>query len=86
MLELSRFLQSYMSIVVHPFHREFFPHNRPEPRNLTLINENPEVISSFEQFGCMEFCTKIQGFNIRLAEQFALSFDGSRVVISGVIF
>jgi hypothetical protein len=41
---------------------------------------------SFEQFGCMAFCTKIQGFNIRLAEQFTLSFDGSRAVISDVIF
>jgi hypothetical protein len=34
----------------------------------------------------MAFCMKIQGFNIRLAEQFTLSFDGSCVVIFGVIF
>jgi hypothetical protein len=32
----------------------------------------------------MEFCRKIQGFNMRVAEKFALSFDGFRTVISGV--
>jgi hypothetical protein len=58
----------------------------PEPQNLILINEDPEVRTSFEQFGCMDFCRKIQGFNMRLAKQFALSFDGFCAVISGVIF
>jgi hypothetical protein len=58
----------------------------PEPQNLMLINEDPEVRASFEQFGCMAFCRKVQGFNMRLAEQFALSFDGFHVVISGVTF
>jgi hypothetical protein len=28
MLEMSRFLQSYLSIVVYPGHRQFFPRNR----------------------------------------------------------
>jgi hypothetical protein len=32
MLELSRFLQSYLSVVVYPGHREFFP------RNIILVN------------------------------------------------
>jgi hypothetical protein len=51
-----------------------------------LINEDLEVRASFEQFGCMAFCRKIQGFNMRLAKKFTLSFDGFCVVISGVIF
>jgi hypothetical protein len=58
----------------------------PEPQNLTLINEDPEVRASFEQVGCMAFCRKIQGFNMKLAEQFTLSFDGSHAVIAGVTF
>jgi hypothetical protein len=57
-----------------------------EPQNLALINEDPEVRASFEQFGCMAFCRKIQGFNMRLVEQFTLNFDGFRAVISGVTF
>jgi hypothetical protein len=50
----------------------------PEPQSLTLVNEDPEVRASFEQVGCMTFCRKIQGFNMKLAEQFALRFDGFR--------
>jgi hypothetical protein len=51
-----------------------------------LINEDPKVRVSFEQVRCMAFCRKIQGFNTKLAEQFALRFDGSHVIISGVSF
>jgi hypothetical protein len=58
----------------------------PEPQILTLVNEDPEVRASFEQVRCMTFCRKIQGFNMKLAEQFTLRFDGSRAVIAGVIF
>jgi hypothetical protein len=58
----------------------------PEPQSLTLVNEDPEVRASFEQVGCMTFCRKIQGFNMKLAEQFTLRFDGSHAVIAGVIF
>jgi hypothetical protein len=53
---------------------------------LTLINEDPEVRVSFEQVRCMAFCRKIQGFNMKLAEQFTLRFDGSHMVIAGVSF
>jgi hypothetical protein len=58
----------------------------PKPQRLTLVNEDPEVRACFEQVGCMIFCRKIQGFNMKLAEQFALRFDGSRAVIAGVAF
>jgi hypothetical protein len=58
----------------------------PEPQSLTLVNEYLEVRASFEQVGCMTFCRKIQGFNMKLAEQFTLRFDGSRAVIAGVVF
>jgi hypothetical protein len=58
----------------------------PEPQNLTLINEYLDVRASFEQVGCMVFCKKIKGFNAKLAEQFALRFDGFHTVIAGVTF
>jgi hypothetical protein len=57
----------------------------PKPQKLTLINKDPEVRASFEQFRCMDFCRKIQGFNMRLDEQFTLNFDSFCVVIAGVI-
>jgi hypothetical protein len=57
-----------------------------ETQSLMLINKDPEIRASFEQFRCMAFCRKIQGFNMRLAEQFTLSFDGFHAVISGVTF
>jgi hypothetical protein len=53
---------------------------------LTLVNKYPEVGASFEWVGCMTFCRKIQGFNMKLAEQFALRFDRSCAVIVGVAF
>ena len=53
---------------------------------MKLVNKYLEVRASFEQVGCMMFCRKIQGFNMKLAEQFALRFDGFCAVIAGVIF
>jgi hypothetical protein len=55
-----------------------------KPQNLKLINKYPKVRVSFEYFGCMAFCRKIQGFNMRLVEQFTLSFDSFCTVIAGV--
>jgi hypothetical protein len=62
-----------------PEHKERVRSSRnvgPEPQNLTLVNEDLDVRASFEQVGCMVFCRKIQGFNVKLAEQFALRFNG----------
>jgi hypothetical protein len=59
---------------------------RPEPQDLTLINEDPNVRESFEQVGCMHYCEKIQGYNVKLAEQFALRFNEFCTVIAGITF
>jgi hypothetical protein len=58
----------------------------PEPRGLTLVNEDLDVRAYFEQVRCMEFCRKILGFNVKLAEHFSLSFNGFHAVITGVTF
>jgi hypothetical protein len=58
----------------------------PEPQNLTLVNEDPDVRASFEQFICMFYCNKIQGFNMKLVEHFALRFNRFCVVIEGITF
>jgi hypothetical protein len=57
-----------------------------EPQNLTLVNEDPDVRVSFEQVRCMVFCRKIQGFNVKLAELFALSFNELCTVIATITF
>jgi hypothetical protein len=59
---------------------------RPEPQDLALINEDPNVRASFEQVGCMHYCEKIQGYNVKLAEQFALRFNGFCATIAGITF
>jgi hypothetical protein len=58
----------------------------PEPQRLTLVSEESDVRESFEQVRCMLFWKKIQGFNVRLEEQFALSFNGLHTVIAGNTF
>jgi hypothetical protein len=57
-----------------------------EPQNLALVNEDPDVRASFEQVRCMLYCKKIQGYNVKLAEQFTLRFDGFHAVIAGITF
>jgi hypothetical protein len=59
---------------------------RPEPQDLVLINEDSNVRAYFEQVGCMHYCEKIQGYNVKLAEQFALKFNGFCVIIAGITF
>jgi hypothetical protein len=51
-----------------------------------LVNEDLDVRESFEQVGCMVFCRKIKGFNMKLTEKFSLRFNGFRTVIVGVTF
>ena len=53
---------------------------------MTLVNEDPDVRAYFEQFGCMFYCNKIQGFNVKLVEQFTLSFNGLCAIITGNAF
>jgi hypothetical protein len=59
---------------------------RPEPQILMLVKEYPDVIEYFEQVGCMVICRKIQGFNVKMAEQFVLRFNGFHAVIAGISF
>jgi hypothetical protein len=59
---------------------------RSEPQDLELINEDPEIRASFEQVGCMCFCEKIKGYNVKLAEQFTLNFNGFCATIAGITF
>ena len=58
----------------------------PEPQKLMFVNEDLDVRASFEQVRCMVFCRKIQQFNVKLAEQFAIKFNGFRAVIAGITF
>jgi hypothetical protein len=59
---------------------------RPEPQDLVLINEDPNVRAYFEQVRCMHYCKKIQGYNVKLVEQFMLRFNGFHAVIAGITF
>jgi hypothetical protein len=59
---------------------------RFEPQDLELINEDPKIRASFEQAGCMCFCERIKGYNVKLAEQFTLNFTGVSVTIVGITF
>jgi hypothetical protein len=67
-----------------PEHKERgMEHVGPKTQSLALVNGDPNVRSSFEEAGCMSFCKKIQGFNMKLVEQFVLSFNGLCAVILG---
>jgi hypothetical protein len=41
---------------------------RPKPPELALMNEYPNVREYFKQVGCMHYCEKIQGYNVKLVE------------------
>ena len=57
-----------------------------EPPDLELINEDPTIRVSFEQTRCMCFCERIKGYNVKLAEQFALNFTGVNATIARITF
>jgi hypothetical protein len=59
---------------------------RFEPRDLELINEDPTIMAYFEQVVCMCFCERIQGYNMKLVEQFALNFIGVNATIARITF
>ena len=54
------------------------PALRQELGDVSYLEAHPEVCRLFQEVGCYKYCEKIQGF---LPESFALSFDGSKVVI-----
>jgi hypothetical protein len=51
-----------------------------------LINEDPTISASYEQAGCMHFCERIQGYNVKLVEQFTVNFTGVSTTIVGITF
>jgi hypothetical protein len=59
---------------------------RLEPQELELINEDPNVREYFEQVGCVFYCEKIQGYNVKLVEQLTLRFNVFFVIIAGITF
>jgi hypothetical protein len=59
---------------------------RFEPQDLELINEDPMIRASFKQVGCMRFCERIKGYNVKLVEQFALNFTGVSATIAEITF
>ena len=57
------------------------PALRRELGEIIYIESHPEVCQFFRDVGCYRFCEKIQGSHQQVAEEFALSFDGSKVLI-----
>ena len=49
--------------------------------DISYLESHPEVYQFFKDAGCYRFCEKIQGSHQQVAEAFALSFDGSKVLI-----
>jgi hypothetical protein len=59
---------------------------RYEPQYLEIINEDPTIMASFEQAGCMFFRERIKRYNVKLIEKFALNFTGVSVTNMGITF
>jgi hypothetical protein len=59
---------------------------RFEPQDLELINEDPTIKEYFEQTGCMHLCERIQGYNAKMVEQFALNFIRVSTTIARITF
>ena len=57
------------------------PPLRYELGDISYLEAHLEVFPFFKDDGCYRFCEKIQGSHQQVAEEFALSFDGSKAVI-----
>ena len=57
------------------------PALRQELGDINYLESHPEVCQFFKDVGIYRFCEKIQGSHQQVAEAFALSFDGSKVLI-----
>ena len=58
------------------------PALRKELGDIGYLESHPEVCQLFKDLGCYMFCENIQGSHQQVAESLALTFDGSKVVIS----
>ena len=47
---------------------------RYEPMNLKLLNEDHSFMDAFRNFGCLQFCQKIQGFHAQISKDFVVNF------------
>jgi len=59
---------------------------RFDPQDLRLVNANPTIMVSFEQMVCIRFCEKLQGYNIQVAKEFALCFNGIEAKVVNMQF
>ena len=57
------------------------PTIRQELGDISYLEAHLEVCKLFQDAGCYRFCEKIQGSHQQVPKAFALSFDGSKVVI-----
>ena len=51
---------------------------RKELGDISYLEAHLEVFQFFKDAGCYKFCEKIQGSHQQVAEEFSLSFDGSK--------
>ena len=57
------------------------PSLRQELVDISYLEAHQEIYKFFKDVGRYMFCEKIQGSHQQVAEEFALSFDGSKEVI-----
>ena len=57
------------------------PALRKDSGDIIYLEAHLEVCQFFKDAGYYKFCEKIQGSHQQLAEEFSLSFDGSKVII-----
>ena len=54
------------------------PALRQELADISYLEAHPKVCKLFQDVGYYKFCEKIQGSHQQVAEEFSLSFDGSK--------
>ena len=54
---------------------------KKELGDISYLGSHPEFCQFFKDVVCYKFCEKIQGSHQQVAEEFALSFDGSKELI-----
>ena len=57
------------------------PTLRRELGDVSYLESHLEVCRFFQEVGCYKYCERIHGFHQQVAEDFSLSFDGSKVFI-----
>ena len=47
---------------------------RYEPMDLKLLNEDPSFVEALNNFRCLKFCQKLQGFHAQISKDFLVNF------------